>query len=306
MEHFHPKITNRDQLKKMLDSIPYSITHTISTSTYNYDGQRIIAIGDLHGDFSKLFNLLFKLEVIDDDNNWITHDTIIVQTGDIVDDGGRGSDKDKLDTSADELSIYHLLINLNVQARQHNGAVYICVGNHELMNFVDENYDYVNKYTARYYEKNLGMSRKSIFSAGSEFAKKLSTILKVVIKLGNNYFCHGGLPSYIDSNTMLNNLIPKINSTLAKLLSNSDSVDMSIVKIINDITWDRTYGSPNVSSNRCNNLDRVLNGGRLIIGHTIQQHGITSACNNRVFRIDTGMSDTFNINGRVQALVING
>ena len=47
--------------------------------------KRIIAIGDIHGDFDVFIKTLLLGGVIDENNNWIAHDTIVVQLGDQVD-----------------------------------------------------------------------------------------------------------------------------------------------------------------------------------------------------------------------------
>jgi hypothetical protein len=301
IEHFHPKITNRIQLENIIKNIPIDIS--TSTTFYQKGVHKIIAIGDLHGDFRKLHDLLIKLQVMNYQNNWIAKNTILVQVGDILDDGGRGLDYDKGVHSADEISIYHLLIDLNTQARQNGGAVFICIGNHELMNIVYNDYNYVNKYTESYYINVLKVNRRLLFSKGSELVKKLSNILKVVVKLGDYYFCHGGIPPYITTNTQFLKIIADTNKSLKNILTNNSQKDDNL-KIINDITWDRTYGARNISSNDCERLARVLNGGTLIIGHTIQKGGINSKCNNHVFRVDVGLSDSFGICPKLQALVL--
>jgi hypothetical protein len=46
------------------------------------------------------------------------------------------------------------------------------------------------------------------------------------------------------------------------------------------------------------------NDEKIIIGHSIQMEGINSICNNRVFRIDTGISRAFNIKNKLEVLEI--
>jgi hypothetical protein len=48
---------------------------------------RIVAIGDVHGDLESLFLILLKAEVINIVGKWIALDTFVVQTGDIFDKG---------------------------------------------------------------------------------------------------------------------------------------------------------------------------------------------------------------------------
>ena len=47
--------------------------------------KRIIAIGDIHGDFDVFLKTLLLGRIIDKNNNWIAEDTIVIQLGDQVD-----------------------------------------------------------------------------------------------------------------------------------------------------------------------------------------------------------------------------
>jgi hypothetical protein len=47
--------------------------------------RRIVAVGDLHGDFGNAFKVLRMANVIDDDGDWSGDVDYFVQTGDIVD-----------------------------------------------------------------------------------------------------------------------------------------------------------------------------------------------------------------------------
>ena len=49
------------------------------------------------------------------------------------------------------------------------------------------------------------------------------------------------------------------------------------------------------------NLDRdavltALSVKRLVVGHTVQKSGVSSACDERVFRVDVGLSDYYGQN----------
>eukprot|EP00897_Mesotaenium_endlicherianum_P008207 jgi/Mesen1/7414/ME000388S06628 len=97
-------------------------------------GQRVLAIGDLHGDWEQTLAALRLAGVISGDNSmsWTGGSAILVQVGDILDRGD------------DEIAILSLLRYLNVQAQQHGGAVYQINGNHETMN-VSEEFRYVTE-----------------------------------------------------------------------------------------------------------------------------------------------------------------
>jgi hypothetical protein len=92
-------------------------------------GQRVVAIGDVHGDFPQLLNALLVAGVVaeegEDDQGrafvWTGGDhTILVQIGDILDRGPH------------ELQCWQLLVELSRQAHTAGGKVIKLFGNHEL------------------------------------------------------------------------------------------------------------------------------------------------------------------------------
>ena len=66
------------------------------------DTRRIVAIGDIHGDFDALLVALYKAEVIDLNGHWIGGDTKVIQVGDLLDKGGRGVPEDMGDDCKDD------------------------------------------------------------------------------------------------------------------------------------------------------------------------------------------------------------
>ena len=85
------------------------------------DVRRIVAIGDVHGDYQRLLELLRTAALVDAKNAWIGGDTHLVLTGDFVDRG---------DHSAQVLD---LLMDLEPQARKAGGRLHALIGNHEAM-----------------------------------------------------------------------------------------------------------------------------------------------------------------------------
>lgn len=87
-------------------------------------GQRLIVIGDIHGDFDLLIDRLRAGSVLEDDTNrWKQGESaIVVQVGDLLDRGCR------------ELECLELLGRLSHEAIKSGGAVIVLWGNHELMN----------------------------------------------------------------------------------------------------------------------------------------------------------------------------
>lgn len=83
---------------------------------------RIVAVGDVHGDFAQFTAVLRSAGVIDGKNKWAGGQTHLVQLGDIPDRG------------ADTKKIIEYLMDLEKQARKAKGMVHLLIGNHEAMN----------------------------------------------------------------------------------------------------------------------------------------------------------------------------
>jgi hypothetical protein len=83
---------------------------------------RIIAVGDLHGDFAAWRDIARGAQLVDDAGRWTGGDTVVVQTGDAVDRG------------PDSLKIIQDLMRLQREAARAHGQVIALVGNHEAMN----------------------------------------------------------------------------------------------------------------------------------------------------------------------------
>jgi hypothetical protein len=83
---------------------------------------RIVAVGDLHGDFSAWRDIARAAHLVDGRGGWIGGDTVLVQTGDVVDRG------------PDSLKIIQDLMRLQREALRAHGQVIPLVGNHEAMN----------------------------------------------------------------------------------------------------------------------------------------------------------------------------
>ena len=92
---------------------------------------RIVTIGDVHGNYSGLVSIMKEAMLIDNDNRWIGGNTLLVQTGDLLDRG------------ADIRQVLDLIMSLQPQAEAAGGKVMVLLGNHEAMNIVGSRH-YVN------------------------------------------------------------------------------------------------------------------------------------------------------------------
>lgn len=88
--------------------------------------RRIVAVGDLHGDYEAWREIALRARLIDRRNRWAGGTATLVQLGDIADRG------------PDSLKIIRHLMRLQVQARRSGGKVVVLVGNHEAMNMTDD------------------------------------------------------------------------------------------------------------------------------------------------------------------------
>ena len=90
------------------------------------DVEKLVIIGDIHGDYDSYISVLREAGVINRRGNWIGDDTHLVQVGDVPDRG------------PDTLKIIEHLQKLETQAKRNDGMVHVLIGNHEYMNVVSD------------------------------------------------------------------------------------------------------------------------------------------------------------------------
>ena len=272
--------------------------------------KRIIAIGDIHGDFNALIKALYVGKVINTEGKWIGNNTHLVQVGDLIDKGGRGTEVVHLsETDDSEWKSIVYLENLRQQARKNGGDVHLLLGNHELMN-VTSNLKYTTDKSNKYFGGE--EKRKELFVRGGLMAKVLARLFNCVVKIGDWIFSHAGiLPEKLKT---YGSDITRLNKDVREYLKNPGYVNDDLYDIIeneNSILWNRIYGDK-TRDDICQNVRdtlKIINGtdknGGMVIGHTIQKEGIESDCDNQLQRIDVGMSVAFGKdNKKIQVLEI--
>ena len=90
------------------------------------DGRRLVAIGDLHGDFKQAMRALQVAKVMGEDGKWCGGTSVLVQVGDILDRGDN------------ELAIMRKFRALAKEAKAAGGDVIVTNGNHEIMNVLGD------------------------------------------------------------------------------------------------------------------------------------------------------------------------
>lgn len=280
------------------------------------DVNKIIAIGDIHGDFIFCIKLLVIAGVIELDkkNNdiiWTGGDTVVVQVGDQIDrcrpfNTTCSNPSATVNDENSDIAILNLFNDIHKKAVLKGGAVISLLGNHELMN-VDGDMRYVS------YEGIMGFGnnyeegfkkRRELFRPGGKYAKLLACTRQSYVIVGPFIFIHAGIvPEFINGNLKE---FYKINAVIRKyLLGINNNSSIMRFKNNNSLFWDRTLGNIATGSSNSNYycinyLKKVLDILELkgmIIGHTPQPFknnlGINSTCNNSLWRIDIGGSDAF-------------
>lgn len=279
---------------------------------------RIIAIGDLHGDFDMTLRALKLAKVIDNNNKWIGKKTYVVQVGDQVDNcrplerkcGEREELTEDLSSYSGELpediKIMEFLNDLNEEANKVGGAVISLLGNHELMN-VDGNMAHVSYKDFQRLGKE---DRINAFKPGNKYAKLLACSRLPAVIIGSFIFVHAGFiqPFMEELNLENRDDLYKISVTLRKWLLGLIDKN-NVINIIkappNSMFWDRILGSipPNMNNGHpdcithVNKVLEVFNVKGMAIGHTPQffknAAGINKTCNDSLWRVDFGGSFGF-------------
>lgn len=273
----------------------------VSPPTRFPDAPRIVAIGDLHGDLQATRRALTLAGAIDDADHWIGGKLVLVQTG------------DQMDRGDGEQAILDLFVRLAEEAARAGGAVHVLNGNHELLNAaLDLRYatpggfeDFQDAVTAGEPDSLLlefdetQRARVTAFRPGGPYARVLARRNTVVI-IGPNVFVHGGVvPKYVDYG------VEKLNAEIRAWLAGDGPYPRAIEDRSSPV-WSRLY-SENVTDAACDTLTDVLerlSAKRMIVSHTIQENGITSYCDGKVWCIDVGMSASYG--GTPQVLEITG
>ena len=184
--------------------------------------ERIVAIGDLHGDYEAYLEIVEEAGLADSRGRWRGGETVLVQLGDLTD---RGPDSRRI--------IEHLR-ELQEAAEDDGGQVIVLVGNHEAMNITgDLRYVHPGEYEAfanrnsrelrdrvfegsrdalvqyyrqwdaelsvndareRWFEENpLGkMEHRQAWSPQGEVGEWIVT-LPAIARIGGSLFVHGGI-----------------------------------------------------------------------------------------------------------------
>jgi len=269
---------------------------------------RVVAVGDLHGDYDATLRALRLAGAIDEHGHWSGGDLVLVQTGDIL---GRGDG---------EREVLEILLRLKEEAPATGGEVHILNGNHELMNVLFD-FRYVSGGAKSVFDDFPGVpealeearaqgdsailslpadlqARAAAFRPGGPVARILADH-PVAVRIGSTVFTHAGIrPVYAAVGP------DELNRQCREwLMGEADAPGWTGAR--KGPTWSRDF-SAEVDDDDCVMVARsldILGAGRMVVAHTVHD-AITSYCDDRIWCIDTGMSSAYG--GDVQVLEIRG
>lgn len=290
---------------------------------YQWEGvERIVAVGDVHGDYDNYLATLMAAGLVDRKGKWTGGAAHLVQTGDIPD---RGPDTQKI--------IEHIG-KLDKQAQRKGGRVHNLIGNHESMNvYGDLRYVHEGEYQAftdrrseslrdRYYglyleslkaqqpekyaslpenfrdqwnlEYPLGWveHRQAWDPAWNPEGEYAQWVLnnKVAVRINDTVFLHGGISGFYCQNSLAS-----LTEMVLERLRNFDPANTGILEDEYGPLWYRGL-SGEAPEAPVETVDAILarHGIRHIaVGHTPTSGVIWPRYDGKVVMIDTGISQAY-------------
>lgn len=256
--------------------------HATSGPIYDMPS-RIIAIGDLHGDYQLLISLLVDVtQVMTSKQEWIAGNTYLVVCGDMLDRLRSIQELDEKGRSCgegffDEIKILDLLNNLHKKAVKKGGKVIKLIGNHEIMNLQGD-FTYVTPFAMMTFQAK--GSRKTYFQPGGEGALKiLAGETYPMVKIGKYFFVHGGISAdlieYWERQCLPTTLLKEASTQATKLFNGQPAHAGHVTNILlsdHGLCWDRSNSTNKVTYRKFQDTMEILGEpkGELIVAHCPQ------------------------------------
>ena len=263
--------------------------------------ERLIIIGDIHGDIKRFKNVLIDAKIINNNIEWIANppNTVVIQMGDQIDSLNRDVDVDDWEKIEDIEMIYFTNL-LDKLAQSKGGRLISIIGNHEFMNVIG-NYSYVSKKSIL----NGTERRAALFKPGG----KLSGILSnrpIIVKIGKLLFCHAGLKNshliilknYGKDISYINKIWKKF-VMYKKVLKEDKEIFDKILLDYDGILWTRELNNKEDNNVMLKELGCIY----MFVGHTVVE-GV-KFINDTVWYTDTGISRAFGNNTIQYIEIIN-
>ncbi len=242
--------------------------------------ERIVAVGDLHGDAVAARTALGLAGLVGPDDRWRGGQTVLVQTGDVM------------DRADDVRTLIDLLDRLEEEAEAAGGRVVALLGNHEIMNLKG---DFLSVTAGDRAAFGGAEARRQALSAGGAYGRRLRS-LDAVVQIGDTVFVHAGI-----GRAWASLGVAGINDAVHRALAAGGGPVLER----DGPLWYRGYFR-NDEAQACaeaSEVLRTLGARRMVMGHTVQDGGRPVArCKGAIVGIDTGASQA--LRGRPSALEI--
>ena len=269
---------------------------------YEYPNcDRLVIIGDIHGDIKRLKTILIDAKIINNNIEWIAEppNTVVVQMGDQVDSLNRDESIAEWEV-LDDVEVIYFTNLLDKFAQSKGGRFISIIGNHEFMNVIG-NYSYVSSKSMANNENK----RRELFKAKGVLSPILSK-RPIVLKIGELFFCHAGLTTkHLELLNKYGKDISYINRIWknfvlhGNVLKEDKELFDNILLDYNGILWTRELDN----QNDLNEMLKSINCTFMFVGHTVMD-GI-KFYNNKVWYTDTGISRAFGNNKYQYMEIIN-
>jgi hypothetical protein len=300
---------------------------------YHWNGvERVVAIGDLHGDYERYIEVMRSAGLIDKNDKWAGGTTHFVQTGDIP------------DRAPDTLKIIDHMVKLAKQAKRKGGYVHMLIGNHEAMNVIGD-LRYVSEgefkaFTTRnsarlqdmQWERQLEWMRANILTfeeidlvtyrkeweqkvplgwvehrQGWALSGKYGSLVKdnqVAIQINDTIFLHGGI-----SAKYCRFSLQSLTEQVIEAMENFNPANETIVDDPLGPLWYRGLAQEEEDGVFNQTLDNILNrygAKRIVIGHTPTGGVVWPRFDQRVVVNDTGIATYYGAHKGVLELTPDG
>lgn len=299
------------------------------------DVERIVAVGDLHGDLDHFKRILTGARIVDGDYHWSGGKTHLVQMGDVMDRWNYARD------------IFDLIRRLEKEAKATGGMVHQLIGNHEELNIAGLSLNYYPEYVTykqfidflpvkfredeeeKFKKKNRGDGDIEAFwnnlmkdpnsdafkEPSQRYYENFNMLVgkwlaeqNVVIKINDTVFVHGGLNLEYASKGLaaINNLY---RSEFQKIFKREALSRQTIIFAPESPLWNRVLAETN-NVDEVDKILAVLNAKQMVVAHTptiprsiatietdIKKFG------GKVWISDTGISTVYH--GYLTALIID-
>ncbi|MGF1508723.1 MAG: metallophosphoesterase [Myxococcota bacterium] len=279
---------------------------------------RVVAVGDVHGDYQQLVQVLRFAGVIGPDGHWSGGRSVLVQAGDIPD---RGPDSRKA---------MELMMRLEREAVENGGRVHALIGNHEALNMMgDLRYVHPGEFEA--FVGPDSAQRRAEWLSGRQGPTSTSDTASTaassedqgdaaaasiplgwvehrrawqptgslgawvlehdsVVVVGQSMFVHGGL-----SPALLGVPLSQVNERIREELRSGQAGPGSYVEDPAGPLWYRDLASGDEKALE-EHVDRVLTFyevERIVVAHTPTGGAVIPRFGGRVLLIDVGLSEAY-------------